>query len=103
MQNRPMHEQCCGAFLRVYLQGQFVLEQRLCAPDNEVAYEVIAPEKWEHRKHVQRLLTILLSRPGRRARRSYLMDELWPETDAELAGQYLKTTISKLRYELPLD
>src|SRR5260370_42343474 len=102
MEKRAMDEQLCGGFLGVYLQGQFVLEQRLCAPDNEVAYEVIAPEKWEHRKHVQRLLTILLSRPGRRARRSYLMDALWPETDAELAGQYLNTTISKLRTVLRL-
>ena len=78
--------------VRVWLLGPFHAERR----NEQGTWEVIGKTAWEG-SYARPLFHRLLCATGRRAARSNLLEELWPNTPLHLAEKYLNNASSKLR------
>lgn len=58
------------------------------------AWMLIEKKQWRDSKPARRVFKRLLAQPGRRLSRGRLQDDIWPDTDFELADKYLYTAIS---------
>jgi DNA-binding SARP family transcriptional activator len=77
--------------LRVYLLGQFRVEQR-----TGNGWQAVANRTW-HRRRARALLGCLLSSPGRMLGREQAMEALWPDLDIDTAANRLNGAVHELR------
>lgn len=79
---------CC--VIRVFLLGPLEVLKR----GADGTWRPIEKKQWRDSKPARRVFKRLLAQPGRRLSRGRLQDEIWPDTDGELADKYLYTAIS---------
>ncbi len=78
--------------VRVWLLGEFHVERR----KDDGTWEAVEKTAWGN-SYARPLFKRLLCAPGRRAARSDILDDLWPNTSFHLAEKYLNNASSKLR------
>ncbi len=84
--------------VRVWLFGPFLAEYR----DQDGTWKAITKAAWE-KGYCRSLLRRLLCAHGRRAARSMLLDDLWPDhPEPALPDQYLSDAVCTLRKVLPI-
>ena len=76
--------------LRVFLLGPLEVLTR----EADGTWKPVEKKQWRDSKPARRVFKRLLAQPGRRLSRGRLQDEIWPNTDFELADRYLYTAIS---------
>src|SRR5579883_192197 len=92
-----------NTLLRLYVLGQFRLEQRVTpasgfAPGAQggVEWEPVTDAALQHQR-VRSLLSCLISSPGRKLGREQVMYALWRELDQEVAAHRLDRAVHSLR------
>src|SRR6266700_5358007 len=94
-ERHPMHEARDEMVtIRVWTLGRFRVERRTSEGEG---WQEISAQDWKVGSDARHLLQALLSEPQRTARRSTLIDTLWPEQDLSTAEGTLSKTASKLR------
>src|SRR5579885_144002 len=92
------NEMTSSPLVRVWLFGPFLAQYR----DQDGTWKAIAKAAWE-KGYSRSLLRRLLCARGRRAARSMLLEDLWPDhPEPALADQYLSDAVSSLRKAIPL-
>jgi len=86
-----IEEEHPSVLVRVWLLGPFRVERKRA----DETWETIEKTSWEH-TYARALLKRLLCTRERRAMRSDLMDDLWPERSMLLAEKYLNNAASRL-------
>ena len=84
-------EETASVLVRAWLLGPFQVERRQA----DGTWEAITPTAWEH-SYARSVFTRLLCTHERRAMRSDLMDDLWPDRPISLAERYLNNAASRL-------
>ncbi|HEU5382253.1 MAG TPA: BTAD domain-containing putative transcriptional regulator [Ktedonobacteraceae bacterium] len=79
-----------SALVRVYLLGPLEIWKK----DPSGTWKLVPKDQWKTSKPARRVFKRLLAQPGRRLSRGRLQDDIWPDTDFELADKYLYTAIS---------
>ena len=87
-----------SVLIRVWLLGPFHMERKRA----DETWETIERSSWEH-TYARSLLKRLLCAHERRAMRSDLIDDLWPERSMSLAEKYLNNAASRLYKVLAYD
>src|SRR2546429_431918 len=82
------------ASVRLFVLGQFRLERR-----RGQQWQSIIDPAWQQ-QHVRSLLGYLVSSPTRTVRRKNAMEALWPNQDAQTAGDTLDKCVETLRKPL---
>jgi DNA-binding SARP family transcriptional activator len=83
--------------LRLYLLGQFRLEQRGSGQNSAVSeWEAVSDPSLQHQR-VRALLSCLASAPNRKLAREQVIYMLWPELDQETASHRLDRAVHSLR------
>lgn len=77
---------------RVFLHGPFEVWKR----ETSDTWHLIEKEAWGRGRPTRTIFKHLLATPGRRLSRVKLQEDLWSESDFELADKYLNNTISVL-------
>src|SRR5436190_16473089 len=83
--------------IRVWMLGRFRVERRMATGEG---WQEISQQEWKAGNagsDARHLLQALLSEPQRTARRSTLIDALWPDQDLTTAEGTLSKAASKLR------
>ncbi len=92
------NEMTSSPLVRVWLFGPFLAQYR----DQDGSWKAIAKAAWE-KGYCRSLLRRLLCARGRRAARSILLDDLWPDpSEPARADQYLSDAVCTLRKVLPI-
>jgi DNA-binding SARP family transcriptional activator len=83
--------------LRLYVLGQFRLEQRVEGQNGAAdRWEAVTEASLQHQR-VRSLLNCLVSSPGRKLAREQVLYMLWPELDVETASHRLDRAVYTLR------
>lgn len=69
--------------IRVWMLGEFVVEQLHSTKEQEPHYEPVAQQAWHSRGTAITLLKVLLCRVCRRASKDELIAAIWPESEDE--------------------
>ncbi len=77
--------------VRVWLLGAFHVERR----QDETTWIPVEPSAWGN-SYARSLLKYLLCASHRKAPRSDIIDQLWPERELSLAEKYLNNAASRL-------
>jgi DNA-binding SARP family transcriptional activator len=94
--NPPVASEFASTQLRLYVLGQFRLEQRGSQNGTAGHWEPINDPSLQHQR-VRSLLSCLVSSPGRKLAREQAIDVLWPELDFETASHRLDRAVHSLR------
>ncbi|HEY1348671.1 MAG TPA: DUF6788 family protein [Ktedonobacteraceae bacterium] len=86
-----------NTLLRLYVLGQFRLEQRAASQNGPAPHwEQVTEASLQHQR-VRSLLSCLVSSPGRKLGREQVMYALWQELDLEVASHRLDRAVHSLR------
>jgi DNA-binding SARP family transcriptional activator len=86
-----------NTLLRLYVLGQFRLEQRANSQNGPALHwEQVTEASLQHQR-VRSLLSCLVSSPGRKLGREQVMYALWQELDLEVASHRLDRAVHSLR------
>jgi tetratricopeptide (TPR) repeat protein len=90
--------------VRLLTLGQFRLERRTLATDEQATWQVVNDVAWQQRQEssLRALLAYLICSAGRRASRAQIQAALWAELDNETATRRLNKTIQQLQKVLGL-
>jgi DNA-binding SARP family transcriptional activator len=92
----PPSPEFASTLLRLYVLGQFRLEQRGSQNGTSVRWETVTDPSLQHQR-VRSLLSCLVSSPGRKLAREQAIDILWPDLDFETASHRLDRAVHSLR------